>query len=400
MSAGRLDGTWDGLVVVFAGTSWDGVWFPEKHVVHRLAGHVPVLYVDPPISPLTPRRNPELAASLRQPRLRLIRPGLARLTPLVAPAMHRPGVYAVTERLVRRAARRAVGQLGGWVRAVIVASPGRFFGVCGEHRKVLFATDDFVAGASLMGVPEARARRGQDHHVRHADTVVAISPVLVDKWRSLGIDTVLIPNGCDDVMFAGTDQAPPPSDVDLVPPIAGFIGHLSDRIDIRLLEAVADRGCSLLLVGPRQATFEIDRMAALLGRPNVCWVGAKPFEALPGYMRIIDVGLTPYADTTFNRASFPLKTLEYLAGGRAAVATDLPATRWLDTPLVRIASSPDGFASAVQTELGEARTPELVASRRSFASSHSWSSRAEEFATVLGVGAAATAEPSSEGGAG
>jgi teichuronic acid biosynthesis glycosyltransferase TuaH len=31
---------------------------------------------------------------------------------------------------------------------------------------------------------------------------------------------------------------------------------------------------------------------------------------LPGYLRMMDVGLVPYRDSPFNRGSFPLKTLE------------------------------------------------------------------------------------------
>ena len=62
---------------------------------------------------------------------------------------------------------------------------------------------------------------------------------------------------------------------------------------------------SLLLVGPRQATFEIAKLDRLLASPNVQWVGAKNFQELPSYLRVIDVGLTPYSQSDFNRASFP-----------------------------------------------------------------------------------------------
>lgn len=387
MSNPALPGTWDGLVVIGAGTSWDGVWFPEKHIAHRLADYAPVLYVDPPISPMTALRNPGLAGSLQGPRLRLIRPGLARLTPVVLPGMHRPGMWPVTQVLTRRAVRRAVASLTTSVRAVVVATSANLFNLCGEARRVMYATDDFVAGADLMGVPVSRARRVEARQAREADVAVAISTVLEAKWRALGPRTVLVPNGCDDQLFAGTDEAPMPTDVDLEPPVAGFVGHLSDRIDIALLEAVAARGRPLLLVGPRQPTFELDRMESLLARPNVRWVGPKPFDTLPSYLRVIDVGLTPYADTAFNRASFPLKTLEYLAAGRAVVASDLPAARWLEDPAVALApaSAPEAYADAVEAALVTPRPPDVVAHRRALAARHSWAVRTADMARVLGV---------------
>ena len=126
----------------------------------------------------------------------------------------------------------------------------------------------------------------------------------------------MIPNGCEAEHFATADRASPPQDVHLEGPVAGFIGHMSERIDLAMLEAVASSGVSLLLVGPRQKTFEIAKLDRLLALPNVQWVGPKEFEELPSYLRVIDVGLTPYSQSDFNRASFPLKTLEYLAAGR------------------------------------------------------------------------------------
>jgi teichuronic acid biosynthesis glycosyltransferase TuaH len=158
-----------------------------------------------------------------------------------------------------------------------------------------------------------------------------------------------------------------------------MVGRLSARVDLSMLEAVADDGWSLLLVGPRQGDFEPDRVDRLVARPNVCWVGPKRFDELPSYLRVIDVGLTPYADTEFNRASSPLKALEYLAAGRASVASDLPATRLLTDHHVQVASDPTSFAGEVRAALGRPRTTELSAQRRAVARSNSWTSRAHQF---------------------
>jgi len=124
-------------------------------------------------------------------------------------------------------------------------------------------------------------------------------------------------------------------------------------------------------------------MASLLARPNVRWVGAKPFDQLASYLRLIDVGLVPYTGSAFNRGSFPLKTLEYLAAGRAVVATDLPAIRWLSTDLIRIAAGPVPFADQVGCLLDEPRTPAVLAGRQAFAARHSWALRAAEIHAAI-----------------
>lgn len=376
-------GQWDGLVIVCAGTSWDGPWSSEKHLAIHLSATMPVLFIDPAKAIKSPDgyRDSRNHGGLQQ-----VTSSLARLTPLVLPGMHRLGVPEVNELLVRRQMRHSAARLTSRVGAVIAAAPADFFGACGEKIKVVYATDDWVAGASLMGIPEAPLVRTEARLARKADVVVTVSPTLTDKWRRLGHNPVFVPNGCDVARFSATDSAPMPSDVDLPGPVAGFVGHLSDRIDISLLEAVAARGRSLLLVGARQGTFELEHASRLFSRPNVRWVGPKPFEMLPSYLRIIDVGLTPYSDTAFNRASFPLKTLEYLAAGRAAVTTDLPSVRWLETDLVVRASQPESFADAVDSALSIPRTDDIVARRRDFARGHGWDLRVAEIAEALGRG--------------
>ena len=164
-----------------------------------------------------------------------------------------------------------------------------------------------------------------------------------------------------------------------------MIGHLCDRIDVRVLERLVDEGCSVLMVGPRDPRWEPKRVDALIARDGVAWVGRQPHNALPGYLRHMDVGITPYHDTPFNRASFPLKTLEYLAAGLPSVSTDLPAARWLNTDLVRLVDDPADFPAAVRAEATEARTPELVAARQAFARRHTWRARAAEIAAHLDI---------------
>lgn len=385
-----LPGDWDGLVVLCAANPWEGVRLADQHLAEHLARLTPVLYVDPPMSWLTPLRRPARAAALREPRLRLLGPSLARLTPVVLPGTERVAMSLVTTALARRALRHAVAALGGSVRAVIATSALiRMLGACKEPLGVHWVQDDVAGSAALLGLSARRLARGEARLAARADTLVVASQVLAERWQRRGHRTVLIPYGVDTAAFADVEAAPPPDDVELPAPVAGFVGHLSDRIDLRLLEAVAARGHSLLLVGPLHPQFDATRMRDLLSLPNVRWVGAKPFESLASYLRVIDVGLVPYTDSPFNRGSFPLKTLEYLAAGRGVVATDLPAVRWLGTELITVRSGPGPFADAVTEALHSPRSAELAGLRRAFAAEHDWSRRAADVARLAGIDAGA-----------
>jgi teichuronic acid biosynthesis glycosyltransferase TuaH len=381
-----LEGDWSGLVVFHAANSWDSVRFADQHLAERLSDLTPVLYVDPAISFLTPYKRPELRGALRGPRLQLVKPGLARLVTVSLPGPERPVNSRVTQSIMQRRVARAVASLGTRIGAVLsgpTLTP--LLGCWPQAAKVYWAQDDLVGGASLVHQSASRIERAELRLVAASDVLVVSSPVVADDWRRKGYHPVLIPFGWDDRTFtpAAVDEGPWPADVTLKPPIAGFVGHLGDRIDLSLLEAVAGAGHSLLLVGPLHPRFPQERLRPLLARNNVQWVGGKNFEDLPTYLRAIDVGLVPYNDSAFNRGSFPLKTLEYLGSGRAVVATDLPAIRWLDTDLIRVATGAHHFAAAVSEALAVPADRGQRARRRDFAGLHSWERRAQQFADVI-----------------
>jgi teichuronic acid biosynthesis glycosyltransferase TuaH len=373
------------LVVIVAGTSWDGIWNSERHVALHLAERRPVLWVDPQISCLSPLRDRRALKALREPRLRRVAPNIMRLTPVTVPGVTRPVLRDLAARQARRAVARAVRELGGRVHTTLVASLNDMLDAVPADRRVFYGTDDFVAGAKLMGTDARWLEASTRRQLERADVVIAISPELRETWSVQRSDIAVIPNGCDAAAFAAADEAPLPADVTLPGPIAGFVGHMSERIDLEMLEAVADSGVSLLLVGPRQPTFEIAKMDALFARPNVQWVGAKPFAELPSYLRVIDVGLTPYRSSAFNRASVPLKTLEYLAAGRPVVASDLPAHRRLDADHVTLAATPAEFAARVAERLAAPARPEDAAARRALGAEHSWAARAADIARLVGL---------------
>lgn len=380
--------SWDRLIVLCAANNWDDVKLADRHMAEQLTAHAPVLYVDPPVSHLTRFNNPAVADSLAGPRLRMAGLRLARYTPLVAPKPRHPLMRGATSLMVRRQLRGVVRQLGGRVAAIV--STWLFidaYRVCDEARHVYWWQDDPVGAAELWGISAQRLARAEERLARSSDVVAAVNEEVARRWGARGVPAAFLPNGCDAPLFAHVDEADGPTDVDLPRPIATFIGHLNSRTDLALLEAVADSGLSLLLIGPKDPSFEPERFDRLARRPNVAYLGPRRYEALPSYLKVTDVGLVPYADTPFNRASFPMKALEYLSAGRGVVATPLPALRWLNTDLVKLSGTADAFAGAVVQEAAAGRGPELVARRRSFASRHSWATRAEQLVGLLAADA-------------
>ena len=372
-------------LLVLAVNSWNGTARTDRHIATHLTPYARILWVDPPMSVVTPTANRFGAPRRLLPRLVQVAPRVTRLITVAQPFHTRRGVRLLTPALVRTQVRQALLRRRIRPMAALSFSAGDLLGRWGEDvLDVLYVTDDYHAGADLMDINADDVAREEAAALARADRVIAVSPVLADKWRALGTDPVLVPGGVLSEAYTAVDAAPLPADVDLPGPVAGVVGHVSDRIDIGLLEGTVAAGCSLLLVGTVDRRWEPERFARLLGNPRVVHVGHKSFAELPSYLRLIDVGLTPYADNAFNRASFPLKTLEYLAAGRPVVSTDLAAVRWLNTDLIRVAGGTD-FGAAVRDAARSARSPELMARRREFASRHSWRHRAQLVAAAIGL---------------
>ena len=372
-----------------------------------MAAYARILWVDPAASSWRTVARRHGARTVR-PVLAEVTDRITRLTPVAFPGPTRLGVRVTTPALVRAQVRWAVRRLGIQPSAVVMAHLGDLLGGWGDSvNNVLYGTDDYVAGAELMSSSAGHLRARERRALARADIVTAITPQLAQRWAGLGASAIVIPNGC----WPATGIAPlaPPEVADLPRPVVGLVGQLSDRIDIDILDAIADVGFSLLLVGPRDPRWEPQRFRELTRRPEVRYVGAVPSASVRSYLAAADVGITPYRDTPFNRASFPLKTLEYLGYGLPVVTADLPAARWLRDDLTTemsddvadqilvLAAGRANFVAAVRrmvagrslagADRGLERSDQPGPSRLciAFAERHSWARRAEIFASAIGL---------------
>lgn len=386
-------------LVWIAPTPWDGIPGTDRPMATAMTRYAPVLWVDPPLSAITPARLGGRVTGGIVPSLSEPAPGITRLTTVALPGLTRTGVRATTAPLLRAQISWALRRLRVRPSAVISGNLEDVLGRWGPAVNVLYCTDDYVAGAGLMGLPVDRLRRQERLALARADVVAVVSPTLADHWSALGADPVLIPNGCSDSDPWPDREAAPTG---LPRPVLGLVGQLSERIDLDILTALSDAGFSLLLVGPRSPRWEAERFAELTGRPGVHYTGRVPAASVPAYLAAIDVGITPYTPSDFNLASFPMKTLEYLAAGRPVVSTDLPGARWLlddlaradlavprerPTEIMTLASTPAEFISAVRAMVSGPRGGPEQARRercRAFAARHSWARRADALAAAIG----------------
>jgi glycosyltransferase involved in cell wall biosynthesis len=80
----------------------------------------------------------------------------------------------------------------------------------------------------------------------------------------------------------------------------------------------------LLIVGDGPQRPVLERIIAELGlEKQVIITGFQPYQTMPRYINLADVCINPFLNTAATRDIFPGKIIQYLACGRAAVATPL-----------------------------------------------------------------------------
>ena len=91
---------------------------------------------------------------------------------------------------------------------------------------------------------------------------------------------------------------------------------------------------------------------SLKTRPNAFFLGSKPREELPSYIKGADVCLMCYRMDGWAYYVYPLKLHEYLASGKPVVGTDLMSLREFDG-IIRIATTQGEWLEAIQAALVE-----------------------------------------------
>lgn len=365
-----------GPILWFPGVGWDTLAGTDRHLAIELAEHHPIVWVDTPHSVL--RARDRVVRPVTHPH-----PNIVRLRASTIAGVQRPVLRDLANRRRADAARRYLAANGIRPSVVISSTTAPMLDLAGDlaERRVYYATDDYVEAASLWGVSRRYLSASRERNLRSADLVLAVSRELGRHLERGSARSRWLPNGAQLSRFDAIETVSAASE-GLTGPIAGVVGQFNSRTDLDALFAVRARGLSLLLVGPRSFSSRDDDEAfdRLIADPGVRWTGEVPTDQLVRYLRAMDVGLTPYRDTVFNRRSFPLKTVEYLAAGVPVVATDVGSSEGLDERWVHTAATPATFAALAARV---AVAPRDRAEIRRSAAGHDWRARATALQTML-----------------
>jgi glycosyltransferase involved in cell wall biosynthesis len=365
---------------------WAG---PTRFSKHHLASYLArrgarVLYVEAPLTPLGLKRGRRFATELRA----TLRPPALVDERLWVRRHFLPVPYHAATRLT---SRRAANRLGQSLLAPVLR---RDLARLGLRRPVLIAglphaadvldrlasrlvvyhcADDY---ASVRGFPSTLPALEADL-CRRADLVVTTSETLCQTRARFNPNTYWIPNGADVEHFS-TPAEPATELSNVRRPIVGFVGGLSEWVDLDLVASLARQRpeWTFVLVGPASIDTSVVQTLS-----NVRLLGPRPYADLPAYIAAMDVGLIPFKRSEVTFYADPIKAYEYLAAGLPVVATDMPALRRL-SHVVSLAGSADGFVNAIVSAVAAGRDAGR-ADRQAEAQHHSWTSRFQRFERLV-----------------
>ena len=202
-----------------------------------------------------------------------------------------------------------------------------------------------------------------------ADLVLTAGTSLFDAKRAFNVSTYPLPSSVDAAHFArghrarARAHAKELSRLGAIPgPRVGFLGPIDDRVDLDLVDRLAEARPSLhiVLLGALVGVTK----CALPDRPNVHFIGAKDYDDLPDHVASWDAAILPFRSDVATRRTEPSGLLGCLAAGKAIVSTPLDEVApYVALDLVTVAD-PDHFATAVDAALRQARNPIVMNARR------------------------------------
>jgi glycosyltransferase involved in cell wall biosynthesis len=207
-----------------------------------------------------------------------------------------------------------------------------------------------------------------------ADLVFTGGYSLYEAKRQQHAHAYAFPSSIDVQHFAQAREVTidPPDQAAIPHPRLGFYGVIDERMDLELLDGIAQArpDWHLVIVGP---VVKIDP-ESLPQHPNIHYLGGKSYQELPQYLANWDVALLPFARNESTRFISPTKTPEYLAAGKPVVSTSIRdvVRPYGEQGLVQIADTVPEFVVAIETALQLRQDADWMQRVDEFLSHTSW----------------------------
>ncbi|BAF60953.1 hypothetical protein PTH_2772 [Pelotomaculum thermopropionicum SI] len=369
-------------ILCLAAARWEGMWARAQQLMSIFARRGNrVIYVNPPITYLSPLKDPSLRGQAGGCCRREGENIYVYTPPVILPFgnIFRP-VNRVNQKVLHGSLKILCRELGLEPTICWTYLPNTVDMPLPEGVTLVYdCADEHTA---FPGLIKKETVAGMERELfARAGVSLASAGELYRRKKEFAPGLALVPNGADVPHFNGAlkPELAVPEDVASLPrPVVGYIGAVSAWLDLEMMAAAActHPEWSIALIGPVDA--DVSSLAAL---PNVHLLGHRGYGLLPAYLKGFDVAVIPFKINELTRGVNPVKLYEYLAAGRPVVSSALPEVLPF-AEVVAVARDPHEFVKKIEAELA-GNTPEKVAARLRLAAQNSWEARAAAAEEVI-----------------
>lgn len=166
-------------------------------------------------------------------------------------------------------------------------------------------------------------------------------------------------------------------------PIIGYTGQIGSRISFQLLKKIAEyhHDKVICMVGPmgddEYKQVNLDKI------PNVLLIGPKRIDELPGFLQYMDCTIIPFKYTTLTKSIYPLKINEYLAAGKAVIASNFSEDISGFKDVIYLSEKDEDFLENIDRAINE-NSGIKIQERIAKAQENTWEARVKSFWEILG----------------
>jgi len=322
-------------LVVFSHLRWEFVTQRPQHLVNRIGPGRKVLFVEEPI-PSEPGDTSSYKLIKASKNITILQPKIKannwtfELVPVVQEYLNK----------------------NGFNNCIFWFYSADFLPVLAlDHEITVYDCMDELS--AFKGAPKALIEK-EKYLLKNSDIVFTGGKSLYESKSKLSDNVHCFPSSVDKKHFESAlkKKGLPPHDIrHLKKPIVGYYGVIDERIDMPLIQQMANEApeVDFVMIGPVVKISE-DEIARA---NNIHYLGGKKYEDLPMYLREFDVAMMPFALNESTKFISPTKTLEYMAANKPIISTAIYDVVRDYSNVVKIVNDSASFVKEINYYLSE-----------------------------------------------
>jgi len=378
----------EGFDIICISTSdWKSPWGSRQQIMTRLSEKNRVLFIEYQASFLHLLKYPKQFCRIFKPHLINVNKNLMVYRPLLNLPFryYSTAINLLNQRLLLLQLRYLIRQLK-FTKILLWTFEPTACAIIGKVREgiSIYHCIDFFKNEKNIAIRKKCIENMEEGLCKSCNIVLVSTTRLLADKIAFNKETHLVPSAVDEFFFKIDNlflSTPVLENLKKIKGVRiGFIGTLDDRIDLELIDFIANQheDWAIILVGPVK-----NRGLGFLRKKNVYLPGYLNSSFIPSCISLFNICIIPYKVNEFTSGISPIKVFEYLSVGKPIVATELPSLRDLEIKnLLKIAKDKPEFVKQIESSLrNDGQEDKKI--RIKFAKNNTWQHRVDSISEII-----------------